>query len=180
MHENAKLAFKNEVLPLIRPGSSVMDVGAPRGNRGHKTELMEIGCDYWYSDLSNKGRRNKITWINEYEMDCGDCRFDAVVTSQTLEHVRFIWVWMKELARVTKPGGIVASISPITWAEHRYPFDCWRVMPDGGAALMEWAGLDLIKSIKVLYPDGQHDARYQMSGHPPVEDLVLIGRRPLH
>jgi SAM-dependent methyltransferase len=163
---------------LIQPRSIVMDVGAPRGNRGHREQLTAHGCEYWYSDLSNKGHRNKITWIDEYRMDCADNRFDVVVTSQTLEHVRWIWVWMKELTRVIKPGGIMASVSPITWAEHRYPFDCWRVMPDGGAALLEWAGLELIKSIKVCHANGQHDARYQMSGYPPVEDLVLIGRKP--
>jgi 2-polyprenyl-3-methyl-5-hydroxy-6-metoxy-1,4-benzoquinol methylase len=123
MHENSRLAFEAEVLPLIQPGWCVMDVGAPRGNRGHREQLVARGCDYWYSDLSNKGHQKKITWLDEYRMDCDDNRFDAVVTGQTLEHVKWIWVWMKELARVTKPGGIVASISPITWAEHRYPVD---------------------------------------------------------
>jgi len=178
MHENSRLAFEAEILPLIQPGWTVMDVGAARGWNGYAAQLSAKGCDYWYSDLSNRGRQKKITWIDAYRMDCGDNRFDAVVTGQTLEHVRWIWVWMKELARVTRPGGIVASVSPITWAEHRYPVDCWRVMPDGGVALLEWAGLELVTSKRVRHEGGQIGGKHQMSGTLPVEDLVLIGRKP--
>ncbi len=177
MHRNSVIAFQTEILPLLEPGFQVLEVGAPRGNRGFQRQIRDKGCYYWYSDLSNAGKGNKITWTDEYRMECENDRFDAVVTAQTLEHVKWIWVWIKELARVTKPGGIVTSISPITWAEHRYPVDCWRVMPDGGAALLEWAGLEIIMSKRCRYEEGQLDGKYQMAKVPPVEDLALIGRK---
>jgi hypothetical protein len=63
-----------------------------------------------------------------------------------MEHVRKPWVWIKELARICKPGGHVITINPVSWPYHEYPIDCWRAYPEGMIGLYEDAGLKVITS----------------------------------
>jgi ubiquinone/menaquinone biosynthesis C-methylase UbiE len=65
------------------------------------------------------------------------------VSGQVLEHVPRAWVWLEELARVTKPGGHVITINPVSWPYHEAPVDCWRIFPEGMIALYEHANLDV-------------------------------------
>jgi len=34
-------------------------------------------------------------------------------------------------------GGIVCIIAPWQWRYHRYPIDCWRILPDGMEFLLK-------------------------------------------
>ena len=58
-----------------------------------------------------------------------------------MEHVKKLWVWIKEVARVSKKGGRVIMIAPTSWAYHPFPVDCWRIYSEGMRALYEEAGL---------------------------------------
>jgi hypothetical protein len=44
--------------------------------------------------------------------------------------------------RVLRPGGVLAIITHWSFPEHRYPIDCWRILPDGMKHLF-----DLTKSL---------------------------------
>jgi SAM-dependent methyltransferase len=78
---------------------------------------------------------------NEYIFPIADNAFDVVVSGQVIEHVRKIWRWVPELARVCKPGGLVITINPVSWEYHEAPVDCWRIYPEGMRALHADAGL---------------------------------------
>ncbi len=69
--------------------------------------------------------------------------YDIVLSGQVIEHVAQIWRWMREIARVTRPGGRVVTIAPCSWPMHEHPIDCWRIYPDGMRALYEDAGPDV-------------------------------------
>jgi hypothetical protein len=45
---------------------------------------------------------------------------------------------------VTKPGGLVITVSPVSWHYHEAPVDCWRAYPEGMRAVYEDAGLETI------------------------------------
>ena len=45
---------------------------------------------------------------------------------------------------MTKPGGHVVTIAPVSWEYHEDPVDCWRIYPEGMKALCEDAGLKVI------------------------------------
>lgn len=70
-----------------------------------------------------------------------DDTFDLVLSGSVIVHVRRPWQWMEELARVCRPGGVVATVGPVSWPYHEAPVDCWRVYPEGMRALCEDAGL---------------------------------------
>jgi SAM-dependent methyltransferase len=75
-----------------------------------------------------------------------DASYDMVLSGQVIEHVGPIWDWMRELARVCKPGGLVITINPVSWHYHEAPIDCWRIYPEGMKALCQSAGLDVLLS----------------------------------
>lgn len=52
----------------------------------------------------------------------GDERFDYIIASHVIEHVPDLIGWLKELASVLKPGGILALAIP----DKRWCFDCRR------------------------------------------------------
>jgi SAM-dependent methyltransferase len=78
-----------------------------------------------------------------YSFPVADDTYDIVVSGQVIEHVAKIWRWMPELARVTRPSGLVITISPLSWPYHEAPIDCWRIYPEGMKALCEDAGLSI-------------------------------------
>ncbi len=79
--------------------------------------------------------------VPPYDYPFPDNHFDVVISGSCLEHVRHPWRWMKEVARVLKPGGKIFILVPYNHPYHEHPVDCWRVFPDGMRALFEEAGL---------------------------------------
>jgi ubiquinone/menaquinone biosynthesis C-methylase UbiE len=75
-----------------------------------------------------------------YRFPFEDGTFDVVLTGSTMEHVEAIWRWVPELARVLKAGGLLAIVTHWSFPEHRYPVDCWRIMPDGMRYLFDQTG----------------------------------------
>ena len=75
-----------------------------------------------------------------------DETFDIVVSGSTIEHVPDMFSWIKEIARITKRGGLVCIIGPsVHKYQHRYPLDCWRIYPDGMVFLLRgMAQLDVL------------------------------------
>ena len=71
--------------------------------------------------------------------------FDAVISGQTFEHCPYPWITTAEIARVLRPGGLLAVIAPSKGMVHRYPLDCWRFYPDSWAALCAYVGLELVE-----------------------------------
>lgn len=63
--------------------------------------------------------------------DFGRDRFDVVISGSTMEHTQDVLRWASAVVAAVKPGGLVCIIAPHTWQEHRHPFDCWRIFPDG-------------------------------------------------
>jgi SAM-dependent methyltransferase len=73
--------------------------------------------------------------------------YDLVLAGQVVEHVRKPWAWLPELARVTRRGGLVAVINPVSWRYHEAPVDCWRIYPEGMRSLFEEANLEVLISV---------------------------------
>jgi len=66
-----------------------------------------------------------------------DRAYDVVISGNCMEHVEAPWLWIYEVQKAVKDGGLVCIILPFSIGEHRYPVDCWRILPDGFRYLME-------------------------------------------
>lgn len=144
MHGNARQLFRRYAKEYFQPNSRVLEVGPGRppsvireivGDPSVRWE--SVGLDTTYP----------VTYVgSEYSYPVDSDAFDVVVAMNVLEHVRKPWVWIRELARICKPGGYVITVNPVSWPYHEHPVDCWRAYPEGMKALYEDGGLAVITS----------------------------------
>ena len=73
-----------------------------------------------------------------------DDTFDLVICGQVLEHTYEPGLVVQEIHRLLRPSGKTCIIVPWKWDVHRYPVDCYRILPDGLNYLMTKAGLKVI------------------------------------
>ena len=167
MHRNALKLFQEYGVPFIERGNLVLEVG-PDHNPSSLTQ-WHAGC--W--DTVDINDASKPTFIStENALPIGDDVYDVVLSANVIEHVRRPWIWLKELVRVTRPGGHVVTICPITWPCHRAPLDCWRIYPDGMATLYEDAGLEMVVCAAKSY-----DPFPKWPWRRPVYDTIAVGRK---
>src|SRR5262245_34468699 len=138
MHSNCRLLFEKYAKPHFQPNSSVLEIGPDAfpsvfqtivGDLSHKWDSLDIFDD----------PRLTFRASDPYSFPIPDGSYDVVLSANVIEHVGKPWVWITELARITKPGGLVITINPVSWIYHEAPIDCWRIYPDGMKNLYEHA-----------------------------------------
>jgi len=90
------------------------------------------------ADVFYKGK--KFPFQNE--------EFDSVVTNQVLEHVFEPNLFISEINRVMKIGGVLLLTVPFAWDEHEQPYDYARYSSFGLKYLLENNGFEIISHIK--------------------------------
>jgi|SRR5882672_999943 len=140
MHTNSKLLFEKYARSYFKPGMKILEIG-PGDIPSTFQRLVSESSICWHTLDMNKDPRLTYRAFSEYEFPVESASYDLVLSGQVIEHVRKIWIWLAELARVCKPGGVVVTINPVSWPYHEAPIDCWRIYPEGMKALYESAGL---------------------------------------
>jgi len=159
------------LLPHLKPHMRILDVGCGPGTitadlagyvpRGHVTgidaapEIIEQA-----SDLTRDHANIDFTTGNVYALDYPDATFCVVHAHQVLQHLSDPVRALREMRRVTKPGGLIAARDSDYGAMVWYPdfsvMDEWLALyervarsnggePDAGRRLHAWAreaGLD--------------------------------------
>ena len=110
--------------------ADVLDVGSYNVNGTFRPLVEQRGWNYTGLDTV-AGPNVDIIAQDPFAFTFDDDAFDVVLSGSTMEHVTAIWRWVPELVRVLKPGGLLAIHTHWKFPEHRYPVDCWRIMPDG-------------------------------------------------
>ncbi|WP_018157693.1 class I SAM-dependent methyltransferase [Demetria terragena] len=125
----------------VMPGISVLDVGCGQGR--HSFEALRRGAavtafDSSESDLADVktmfgamelegevaiGGQGQVRHGDARAMEFPDATFDRVIAAEVLEHIHEDVDAMREIARVTKPGGLVAVSVPRWWPEKV----CWSL-----------------------------------------------------
>jgi len=157
MHLNSELLFKKHLVPYFKDNMKVLEIGADRLPTWYCETVNKPSIDWHTLDIKthwdtlsiskNNSNSNKQIVSNfEYNYPVEDNTFDIVFSGQVMEHVKNIWKWMDELKRITKPGGLIITILPVSWPYHIAPevVDCWRIYPEGMKALMEDKGLEIL------------------------------------
>jgi SAM-dependent methyltransferase len=145
MHTNSKLLFDKYGKSFFRSGSRVLEIGPDAFPSSYQSLVNDASITWETTDISDRG---SMTYPNagEYSFPVPNDSYDIVLSGQVIEHVKKIWVWVKELERVCKKGGYVIIINPVSWPFHAVPVDCWRIYPDGMKALLEDTSLRIVAS----------------------------------
>jgi SAM-dependent methyltransferase len=118
----------------VRRGEKLLDAGCGEGR--HCFGALERGAHVVGLDLDAAslraaagGLRNRGEELgqlggmirgNTFELPFADDTFDKVICSEVMEHVHDFTGAARELARVTRPGGLAAITIPTTTSEHLY------------------------------------------------------------
>lgn len=155
------------LLPHLRPGKSVLDVGcgpgtitvdlAARVAPGQVTavEQTDSALDLARAEVLQRGRSNVAFVTSDvHALDLPDDTFDVVHAHQVLQHVANPVQALREMRRVCKPGGIVAArdadYAGFVWFPQLPALDRWMTLyvsaaranggePDAGRRLLSWA-----------------------------------------
>ena len=155
------------LLPHLRPGLSVLDVGCGPGSitgdlatlvapgRVTAIDLFDGVLDAARSEAAQRNLAN-VTFVRAdvHALDCPDDAFDVVHAHQVLQHVVDPVRALREMRRVCRPGGIVAArdadYGGFIWHPRLPALDLWRDLydkaaranrgePDAGRRLLSWA-----------------------------------------
>lgn len=146
MHESSYNEMKRFADQYLDPGrpTSVLDIGSLDVNGSYRPIFDNPLWRYTGLDLL-PGPNVDIVSKDPYRYPFPDGSFDVVITGSVLEHVEDIYTFIREAARVLKKDGTLCIIAPWTYPEHKYPVDCWRILPDGMKFLLEKiAGLHVL------------------------------------
>lgn len=140
MHAESYRLMERKLSQVELAQASVLDVGSLDVNGTYRPLVERRGWSYTGLDV-RKGPNVDVLADDPFHYPFEDGTFDVVISGSTMEHVTAIWLWVAELARVLKPGGLLAIHTHWSYPEHRYPVDCWRILPDGMKYLFDQTGL---------------------------------------
>ena len=117
-----------------QPGHLVLDAGCGEGRhcfgcleRGARVVGLDLDRDSLHAaarPLRNRGRDlsrlAEMVQGNTFQLPYANETFDRVICSEVMEHVHDYRGAARELARVTKPDGVVAITIPTATSEHLY------------------------------------------------------------
>lgn len=119
--------------------STVLDVGSLDVNGSYRELIEGMGWQYTGLDV-RPGRNVDVVSEDPFHFPFRENTFDVVISGSTMEHVTHPWLWVPELVRVLRVGGLLAIVTHWSFEEHRYPLDCYRYLPDGMRTLFDLAG----------------------------------------
>jgi SAM-dependent methyltransferase len=153
------------LLPHLREGDSLLDVGAGPGTitadlaglagRVTATEIGPGELDLARATVTARGITNVDFSVQDvHALTFPDGSFDVVHAHQVLQHVADPVQALREMARVARPGGVVAArdgdYAAFTWWPQLPELDEWLRLysaaaranggePDAGRRLLSWA-----------------------------------------
>jgi 2-polyprenyl-3-methyl-5-hydroxy-6-metoxy-1,4-benzoquinol methylase len=107
---------------------TVLDIGSRDINGNFKSKFLNEYWEYTGLDITS-GPNVDIVSKGPYDFGLIN-QYDIVISGNCLEHVEAPWKWIKQVEKVTRPGGFVCIITPFAIGIHGYPVDCYRILPD--------------------------------------------------
>ena len=138
MHPQAYIEMRRLLERAPESTAHVLDVGSLDVNGNYRRMIEGMGWDYLGLDIREGDNVDVVAPPYDYPFEDGE--FDVVISGSTMEHVVKPWIWIRELARVTAPGGLVAILTHHTFKFHEYPVDTFRYFPDGMKSIFDEAG----------------------------------------
>jgi SAM-dependent methyltransferase len=201
------------LLPFLDPSQRLLDVGAGPGTitadlAGLVGEVVAVEIDegaaaITRAGLEERGVGNAEVRVGDvHALDLADGEFDVVHAHQVLQHVADPVGALREMARVTKPGGVIgvrdSDYAAFAWYPGLPLLDRWLELyrtaaranggePDAGRRLLAWAhaaGLDDVTVTSSTWCFATPESRAwwggmwadRVTGSALAEQLVAEGR----
>jgi len=125
----------------VGPAGRVLDFGC--ADLAYR-RFFPAGVEYVGADLAGNPMA-MLEIASDGTLTAPDASFDAVLSTQVLEHAEDPEVHLAECARVLRPGGrlLLSTHGLMIW--HPDPVDLWRWTSQGLPLVVERAGLDVIR-----------------------------------
>jgi SAM-dependent methyltransferase len=118
--------FVREVAADLPQGTRILDAGAGEcAYKGLFTQHQYVAVDAAVGDAAWNYRNVDVVGVI-HQLPFADDSFEAVLCTQTLEHVERPCESVADLYRVLKPGGRLFLTAPFTHPEHQLPHDYFR------------------------------------------------------
>ncbi|SNY33708.1 class I SAM-dependent methyltransferase [Paractinoplanes atraurantiacus] len=155
------------LLPHLSSGVTVLDIGCGPGTitadfaalvtpaRVTALEVKQEALDLARAEIARRGITNVDFAVGDvHGLDFPDASFDVVHAHQVLQHVTDPVAALREMRRVTKPGGVIAvrdsDYKAFAWYPELPELDEWMALyqrvargnggePDAGRRLLSWA-----------------------------------------
>ena len=129
-------------------GYKVADIGSQLivglGLQKTYKDLMHPNWDYVGIDIV-KGENVDILMTPDNAIPLPDECKDVIISGQCLEHCKNPFILIKEMARITKCGGLIIMVSPFGQGMHCNP-DRWRFLPQGFEALFDSCEIESLET----------------------------------
>jgi len=201
------------LLPYLRPTDRLLDVGSGPGTitadlAGLVAEVVAVeisdeAAGVTRNGLAERGVTNAEVRVGDvHALDLPDASYDVVHAHQVLQHVADPVVALREMARVTRPGGVIgvrdSDYAAFAWYPRLPGLDRWLALyrvaarsnggePDAGRHLLAWAhaaGLDDVVATSSTWCFATPDTRAwwggmwadRVTGSALADQLVREGR----
>jgi ubiquinone/menaquinone biosynthesis C-methylase UbiE len=83
-------------------------------------DVVELQIELARTKMKQHGVWAEFAWYDGYHLPYPDEYFDALYSSDVLGHVSDVSAWLSELARVIRPGGVLAMFSESALGPHAF------------------------------------------------------------
>ncbi len=147
-----------------------LDVGGGNG----EGLRYSTGFNYSVMEITRPKHPHSNTIIGDIcePLDIPDNTYDVVYSDDVFEHLWEPWIAAENMVRITKPGGIIVTVTLFAWRYHPVPVDTFRYTHTGLEHLFLRTGQ--VETLMNRYDirKRRRDARGKGSGDtPPIDEL---------